>query len=670
MAIYECSVPYLVELGNKYFISIDSFGVCALDVNDSPFYIGFDEKYYYAGNDLGATYDKERSTFVVWAPLASMVLLKISTDGGKKFVYYEMTRELKGTYRITLNGNYEFAIYNYVVENSGVVKVTIDPYAKASTPNGKNSVVVNLKKTKIDFEEKNLPYYENYVDAIIYELSVRDFTINPNTNIEKKGKYLGLSEEKRTTVAGNPAGLDYLKFLGITHVQLMPIYDFKTVDEENPDSSYNWGYDPMQYFVPEGSYSSDVHDPYSRIIELKKMVKAFHHNKIKVNMDVVFNHVYQYQFSSFESIVPNYYFRRNNNGTMSNGSFCGNDLASERKMVSKLIIDASLYWINEYGIDGFRFDLMGIIDKYTLMKIYREATKIKPDFMFYGEGWNMPTNLPEDTKSTMNNAKSLPHVAFFNDTFRDIVKGPTNESDFHVPGYITGDFSYRDGFKFVFLGSCLPRLYNNKFLSANQSINYVECHDNGTLYDKIVASMEIEDEQTVCRIVNSINGIVIFAFGIPFIHMGQEIGQSKNMHQNTYKSGDKYNMFQYELLDKRLYMAQYVKSMIEARKRANFVHVFSSEDIQKLVNYKDLENGALCARFENVKVEDQIETIVVILNPSKETLYFNNNKYLELVTGDCGYIKNDRISQKNVIIPPHSLYGYVEKENDLGDKTL
>lgn len=665
VGILECSSPIQIEFGDRYFISIDPYGTCPLEVNDAPLFPGFDEKYYYSGNDLGATYAKDSTTFVLWAPISSSVFLKYSTDGGKTYKYVPMEREPKGTYRIKINENLDGAYYNYVVENSGVTRTTIDPYGKGSTANGIHSVVINPKQIRIDLEEKDLPTYENYVDCIIYECGVRDMTINDNTNIVNKGKYLGLSEEKRITKGGHPAGLDYIKFLGITHLQLLPIYDFKTVDEENPELSYNWGYDPMQYFVPEGSFCTNIKDPYSRIIELKRMVKALHHNKIKVNMDVVFNHVYEYQFSSFEAIVPNYYFRKNNNGTMSNGSFCGNDVASERKMVSKLIIDACLYWIKEFGIDGFRFDLMGIIDKFTIMKIYREAVKLKSDFMVYGEGWNMPTNLPDNQKASMDNAKTLPYIGFFNDTFRDIVKGPTGESDFQVPGYFTGDLSYRDGFKYAFLGACKHRLYANKFINANQSINYVECHDNGTLYDKVVASANIEEESSILRLICSINSVVLLSFGVPFIHMGQEIGQTKNMHQNTYKSGDKYNMMRYDLLDKRWNMAQYFSSITGARKIFDYAKEFRSEIIEKLGDYEDLDNGGIILMYHKPN-SSKIDYYVVI-NPTSETYFYGLDNYVTQIVGEAGYIKNSKIKVKNLSIPGYSIYGYrndcVEDEN-------
>lgn len=666
IAVYDCLTPYEIELGHFYDIVIESFGTTPLNVNNATSFSTFDDKFYYPGEDLGAHYHKDYTEFVLWAPLASQVLIKLSNinkNCGEQFL--EMKRETKGIYRLKVDGNLDGAIYNYLVTNSGVAKLTTDPYAKGSTPNGASSVVINFKKIKIDLEEENLPKYENYVDTIIYELHVRDFTIDENTNIQNKGKYLGLAEEHRTTVGGNPAGLDYLKYLGITHVQLLPIYDYKTVDELNTKTTYNWGYDPQQYFVPEGGFASNVEDPYSRIIELKKMVKALHHANIKVVMDVVYNHVYDYQFSAFEDVVPNYYFRRNRNGLMSNGSFCGNDVASEKKMVSKMIIDACNFWISEYGIDGFRFDLMGIVDKYTLMKIYRDATNKKSDFILYGEGWNMPTALDENIRSSMNNAFVLPHVGFFNDSFRDIIKGPTSENDFQVPGYLTGDLSYRDGFKFSFLGSILSRTFNKKFLTANQSINYVECHDNASLFDKIVAATDFEEELVILRILKSCNAATILSYGVPFIHAGQEIGHTKNMHQNTYNTGDKYNKFRYDVLDKRFGYAEFLRSLIVFRKEFLPLHHFKGEQIIADGVFEDLPNGGLKLDFTNTEDTKNLKNVSIIVNPTPETMYYEFEEEKSVIISDAGYSNKSNIFVKNATIPSFSIFAYGDIENKI-----
>lgn len=661
IVVYDLKPAYKITFGHRYNIVIESFGTVALDVNDMSLSDSFDEEYYYDGDDLGAIFYPAYTSFVLWAPLAASVVLKVSKDHGKTWHLYEMIREPKGIYRLELDGNYDGAYYNYIVENSGVSKLTIDPYAKGSTANGTSSVVINFKKVKLDLEEDDLPVTKNYTDAVIYETHVRDFTIDDNTNIKNKGKFLGITEEKRTTNGGNPAGLDYLKYLGITHVQFLPLHDYKTVDELNPDLKYNWGYDPWQYFVPEGSFASELENPYSRIIDLKKMVKALHHNGIKVTADVVFNHVYNYQFHPFEDIVPNYYFRKNANGTASNGSFCGDDLASERKMVAKLIVDACIYWVKEFGIDGYRFDLMGIIDKHTMNRIYRECVAIKPDFMIYGEGWNMPTALDNSIKTTMDNALSLPKMSFFNDAFRDITKGATSESDFYKRGYLTGDLSFAEGFKFAFMGSCINYIFPKKFINANQSINYVECHDNGTLYDKIVAC-GYEEEKDILRILKLINAVILFSFGVPFFHMGQEIGLSKNMHQNTYNKGDKYNKMRWNVVDERFEYVTFLSSLIKYRKTHEFLREFDTTIIDKSIDIVNLKNNVLKITYLNGMVNGVNKKIVLIINPTNEVFYYSNNNIINFIAGDGGYLENSTYKMKTLMVTPNSFDLFYEEE--------
>ena len=661
IVVYDLKPAYKITFGHRYNIVIESFGTVALDVNDMSLSDSFDEEYYYDGDDLGATFYPAYTSFVLWAPLAASVVLKVSKDHGKTWHLYEMIREPKGIYRLELDGNYDGAYYNYIVENSGVSKLTIDPYAKGSTANGTSSVVINFKKVKLDLEEDNLPVTKNYTDAVIYETHVRDFTIDDNTNIKNKGKFLGIAEEKRTTNGGNPAGLDYLKYLGITHVQFLPLYDYKTVDELNPDLKYNWGYDPWQYFVPEGSFASELENPYSRIIDLKKMVKALHHNGIKVTADVVYNHVYNYQFHPFEDVVPNYYFRKNANGTASNGSFCGDDLASERKMVAKLIVDACIYWVKEFGIDGYRFDLMGIIDKHTMNRIYRECVAIKPDFMIYGEGWNMPTALDNSIKTTMDNALSLPKMSFFNDAFRDITKGATSESEFYKRGYLTGDLSFVEGFKFAFMGSCINYIFPKKFINANQSVNYVECHDNGTLYDKIVAC-GYEEEKDILRILKLINAVILFSFGVPFFHMGQEIGLSKNMHQNTYNKGDKYNKMRWNIVDERFEYVTFLSSLIKYRKTHEFLREFDTTTIDKSIDIVNLKNNVLKITYLNGMVNGVNKKIVLIINPTNEVFYYSNNNTINFIAGDGGYLENSTYKMKTLMVTPNSFDLFYEEE--------
>ncbi|MBP5694808.1 MAG: type I pullulanase [Bacilli bacterium] len=660
ICLIECRTKFPIVLGKEYVVRCRNFGMCSLNVNDATSFDHFDEEYFYAKNDLGATYSREQTTFKVWAPLASKVSLFIRKKETEVFKTYKMIRGQNGVFEITLKGDYDGYFYRYLVTNSGLAQLTTDPYAKGSSANGKDSCVIDPEQIKVDLSEKKLPTYKDYTDTIIYELNVRDFTIDKSTNIQNKGKYLGLTEEGRKTKDGNKAGLDYLEDLGITHVQLLPIYDFKTVDELNPDKEYNWGYDPQQYFVPEGSYSTNPNNGYTRVIEIKKMIQAIHKKGIKVNMDVVFNHVYSYENSVFEKIVPNYYFRKNSNGTMCNGSGCGNDLATERKMVRKLIIDSLIYWVKEYGIDGFRFDLMGLIDIDTIKIALKEVRKLKPDAMIYGEGWDMYTNLSKEKKTTILNSDKVADVAFFNDAFRDIVRGNNDLANFNC-GYLLGNTNYLEGFKFVTLGSCVDYCYNPRFISANQSINYLECHDNCTLFDKITAIHVNESEDIKFKILKMANFSVLFSFGIPFIHAGQEIGLSKQMHDNTYNEGDKYNKFDYSILDERIDLFNYLKSLIQLRKSMNLQRFVSnnSDTIEDTNYFENLDNDALAIYLSDPNGSER--KFNIYYNPTEEDLKIQFDEYNRLIVCEKGYIKDCQKTLKEITISPYCVYVFEGK---------
>jgi len=660
ICLVECKTKFPIVLGKKYLVRCRDLGICALNVNDATSFERFDDEFYYDKNDLGANYTREETTFKVWAPLASQVTLFIRKKHGEVFKTFKMNRGQNGVYEITLKGDYDGYFYRYQVTNSGLTQITTDPYAKGSSANGKDSCVIDPEQIKIDLAEDNLKHYKDYTDTIIYELNVRDFTIDKTTNIEAKGKYLGLAEEGRRTKGGNKAGLDYLEDLGITHVQLLPIYDFKTVDELNPDKEYNWGYDPQQYFVPEGSYSTDPNNGYRRIIEVKKMIQAFHKKGIKVNMDVVFNHVYNYEDSVFEKIVPNYYFRKNSNGTMCNGSGCGNDLATERKMVRKLIIDSLVYWVKEYGIDGFRFDLMGLIDIDTIKIATKRIRELKSDAMIYGEGWDMYTNLAKEKKTTINNSFKLPEIAFFNDTFRDIVRGSNDLSTFNF-GYLLGNTDYLEGFKYVTLGSCVDYCYEKRFASANQSINYLECHDNCTLFDKISAIHIEKDDEDKFKLLKLANFGILLSFGIPFIHAGQEIGLSKQMHDNTYNEGDEFNMFDYKLLDERTELFNYLKSLISFRRKMNINHFVSnsSKDIEGTNYFTNLDNNALLISLDDPNGSGR--KLVIVYNPTDDYLEVEFNNKCRLIVGEDGYIPNSKIYLNKITLPAYCAYVFEGK---------
>ncbi len=607
LAIIDFRLENDLELGHSYFLVVYGYGILPLDVTEATGFPDFDLKYYYDGDDLGCTYTKKRTSFVVWAPLASSVNLLIRKEKQDGYDRFKMNREDKGIYRLELDGNYENYRYLYEITNNETTHNVTDIYAKASTLNGKESVVLDFKKIKVDSRRDCLPILNSPTDAIIYECHVRDMTIDGGSDIVNKGTFKGLAERGRTTEGGHPAGFDYIKSLGITHLQLLPIYDYKTVNEEEPDSSYNWGYDPQQYFVPEGSFGSKREDPTSRIRDLKEMVAEFHKEGIRIVMDVVYNHVFEYETSIFERVVPNYFFRKRYNGTMANTSGCGNDLASERPMVRKLIVDACKWWIDEYSIDGFRFDLMGIITVDCLNEIKDYARSVDKNFLLYGEGWNMGGDLAVPL-GHMGNFAMLQDFAFFNDHFRECTKR-----------YLTGDTSIFGAFKHAFVSSSLHYILPAKFLNANQTINYVECHDNATFYDYIDHShpdWSVDEKLDICKLGFK---TVLYSFGIPFIHMGQEIGQSKWGEDNTYNKGDRWNKFSYSLLDKRYDMVEEFMEAVEFRKKTPPLHFYDPRVIESCFDIRDygmMMNGF----FHDPLSYSPYKNLSLFLNPTFESM--------------------------------------------------
>lgn len=659
LVIYECKTENPIELGNSYSITIKDFGITPLIVEDAVDFDDFDKKYTYNGDDLGFTYNKDFTKFKIWAPLASSVTLLIRKSKKERFSSYRLERKEQGVFEIVLKGDYDGYCYRYRVVNNGISVITTDPYGKASSANGKDSCVVDFSKTKIDLKENCLPFLDNYINAVIYELNIRDFTINQNTNIQNKGKFLGMIEENKVTKGGNSCGFDYLKSLGVTHLQLLPIFDFKTVDELNSDTTYNRGYDPQQYFVPEGSYSLDPNDPYSRIVELKKMISKFHEIGIKINMDVVFNHVYEVEFSSFQKVVPNYFFRRKKNGTLSNGSYCGNDVDTKRPMVRKMIVDATKFWIEEYGIDGFRFDLMGLIDIETMNEIINVVKSIKPDAMIYGEGWNMNTELLDREKASIYNSFKLPKVAFFNDVFRDVIRG---RNDGNEAGYCLGNLSFKEGFKYAFLGSTTSYCYEPRFLTANQSLNYVECHDNKTLYDRIKVTFGENDEEAILDTIKLINGIIAFSYGISFYHAGQEIGISKFGEDNTYNMGDKYNQFDWAIFDKRIDMVKAFKSILHFKNIIIKNKFFKKQELEENVYFIDLNNGGLIIKIKHFNKD--FENAIIAINPTFEPIDIELGDYYRVVVANAGASLNSSIYVKNTTLNAHELNIFMKKMED------
>ena len=645
---YELGVSYRLLIGSLPFDTVDTSGV--VDFPD------FDDRYAYEGNDLGAIYDKDETNFAVWAPLAEFVDLKLFEPNGETKIL-PMTRTDKGVYRIKVKGDLLNYKYHYIVNNNGVVAEVNDPYAKGTSLNSKYSVVIDydllLKKPRISPKTQ----FNNYVDALIYETHIRDINEGNNNDVENKGKYLGFVEENRKTKGGNPAGLDYLKYIGVTHVQIQPILDFDSVDDVDTKKWYNWGYDPISFFALEGSYSIHPEDAMSRLYEFREMVDKLHQNDIRLVVDVVYNHIYEYENSVLEKLVPHYYFRKRRNGLLANASGCGNDFASEKKMARKMILDSVSYLFSHFDIDGLRFDLMGLLDIETVKAAYQIAKGFKKDLLFYGEGWNMGEELPAEQRANKDNYAVLKEFAFFNDSYRDIVKGPSAPYNLHEKGYICGNTSYQFGLDYAFHACVLNLSYQPMFETANQSINYLECHDNNTLFDKLLVSNCKEEEKTLLDRVMLANSILLLSYGVPFVHMGQEIGLSKDGLDNTYKTLGVNNM-DYHLLDERFDMVNRFRLMNSLRRKLGYLKLFNSEDMKDYFEISHWDNGVyvLVARNKNVYANEK--EFVIMLNPTDKAVSFELDDYYTVLEG-----VNDEqmINIKNGFLPGCKLFMLFKK---------
>lgn len=590
----------------KVYKVVDAYGLsCYLDFSKLSMCEEFDELYFYDHNDLGNQYTKEKTTFKVWAPLATGVILKVMKWNGETELF-PMKRQKKGIYFVEVCEDLELEQYVYLIRHTNSYEVTLDPYAYSSSSNGRASIIVDLEK--VPCRQFDLPVLEKMTDMVIYETSVRDFSMSSTSGMKNKGKFLAFTELNTSTDSGNPTGLDYLSCLGITHLQLMPIADFATVDEKNPLELYNWGYDPLAYNVTEGSYVTDPDDGYMRITEAQRMVEALHSRGIRVVMDVVFNHMHDVNINALERTVPYYFFRRNEDGSLSNGSWCGNDLNTTALMCRKYILDMCRRWQVLYGIDGFRFDLMGIIDQETMKLVDAQGKALDPSFVVYGEGWNMPTALDEEMRTTIQNNLKTPYIGFFNDFFRDTLRG-TNQME--TKGYFSGDtYKTNDAMKAI--------CNLDMFAKITQSINYVECHDNATCYDKLQISNYDESEKIRKRRSRLMMAAVILSQGVPFLHSGQEFFRTKGGLSNTYNAGDQVNALDWNRKDMEIDTTQFVQFLIHLRKNNPCFRYGSYDMIRKNVKTENINHRMI--KYSLHQNEGEYKDFIIYFNASLETL--------------------------------------------------
>ena len=586
---------------------------------DSPEFIS---KYTYTGNDLGVTYTKKATTLRVWAPTATAVNVVTYKESNSPYSSGKLTPmkyDVKGTWVATLKGDQDGTVFNYRVQVNGFNNEAVDPYVRATTVNGLRGVIVDLSSTNPKGWGMTKPRFSgNPTDAIIYELHVRDLSMDASSGFPaaQKGKYIAFTNTK-TSHNGQKTGVAAIKDLGVTHVELLPIFDFATVDENNP--TFNWGYDPQNYNVPEGSYSADPTNPKLRITELKSAILSLHKQGLRINMDAVYNHVSNASSFSQNLIVPNYFFRRDDNGNITSGSGCGNDVASERPMVRKFIVDSVKYWANEYNMDGFRFDLMGLMDIKTINEITTALNKIDPTILVIGEGWNMGT-LPANQRANQLNIEKLSRVSHFNDQIRDGIKGSVFDSA--DTGFATGKFTSKMNVMAGIVGNID---YSTEIVTKwttttpGQSVNYVESHDNMTLADKITASVKDVTPADVAKLSQLAGSMALLSQGLPFMQAGQEFLRSKGGDTNSYKSSDLVNSLKWSTKATNASTVKFYQGLIALRKAHPAFRMTTTDQVRKNLAFLTSPEGTIAYSLDGSAVKDPASTLVVVHNANTST---------------------------------------------------
>ncbi|MBQ3559605.1 MAG: type I pullulanase [Agathobacter sp.] len=588
----------------------------------------------YNGNDLGAVYAKQSTQFRLWAPTAERVQICFyaTGDGSEAVETQDMQPDEGGTWVYTKSGDLHQLYYTYLVTVNGKTQETNDPYGKATGVNGKRSMVVNLEKTNPEgFEEDHGPEVKKWTDIVVYELSVLDTTSAENTGVVNKGKYIGLTETGTKTPEGIPTGLDHILDLGVTHVQIMPSYDFGSIDESKPEEpQYNWGYDPINYNVPEGSFSTDPFHGEVRIKEYKEMVQSFHKHGLGVIMDVVYNHTYDIENNCFQKCVPDYYYRMTEDGEYSDASACGNEVASDHPMVRKFIIDSLKYWVSEYHIDGFRFDLMGVLDIETMNQAAVELKKINPSIIIYGEGWTGgPSTIPDEERALKCNVPALVDVGAFSDDIRDAVRGDVFIED--EIGFISGRQNMENDIRYSVVGATRHPEVDYEAYEYSEGpwaknpvdiVNYVSCHDNLTLWDKISVSCPKATREEKLSMNRLATAMVFTAQGIPFFLSGEEFARTKPIEgtdevcENSYNMPFYTNVMRYESVEENRELYEYYKGLIAFRKAHEGLRFGTTEEVQEHLHFV---NG-LPKNVVAFTIKTDEETIFVVYNGNKKAV--------------------------------------------------
>ncbi len=615
-------------------LAILTCGVITSCQNDPPVpdYTSFDDYPVYTGTDLGLTYYPNQSTFKVWAPAAEALQIHFyeAGEGGEPIRTLQLDRADQGVWELKLQEDLVGLFYAFQAKYDGEWKAEVtDPYVKAVGVNGLRGQVIDMHRTNPKgWEDDERPPLNNFNEIIIYEMHVRDMTVHPSSGSGYPGEYFGLIESGTRSPQGETTGIDHYKELGITHVHLIPVFDHRSIDESNTKvAQYNWGYDPLNYNVPEGSYSSDPYDGLMRISEFKKMVKTFHENGIRVILDVVYNHTGQSEESVFNQLVPGYYYRQREDGSFSDASACGNETASERAMFRKYMIESMRYWVEEYHMDGFRVDLMGIHDIETMNAVAEELHSIDPTIFIYGEGWKAGDSpLPDEQLALKANTPQLEGVAAFSDDVRDAIKGHVFTAD--ASGFISGNEEVKESIKFGIVAATEhPQVdYANVNYSEaawapgpDQCMTYVSCHDNHTLWDRLTLSRPDASEAERILMHKLAGTMVLTSQGISFLHAGVDLLRTKNGVENSFESPDAINQIDWNRKTQYKDVFEYYQSLIQLRKAHSAFRMTRTADIQKNLSFVDTEGELLVAySLDGEAVGDSWKKIFVAFNGSDE----------------------------------------------------
>ena len=590
--------------------------------------LNYPEYPVYEGTDLGLSYTPAQSVFKVWSPSAERMTLRIyeQGEGGNPVLDRSMTQDRDGVWSVTVKEDLIGKFYTFQVRANGTDLLEVpDPYAKAVGVNGKRGMVADLAATNpAGWENDARPPLESFADVVLYELHIRDLSMHENSGIEQKGKFLGLTENGTLSPLGEKTGLDHIKELGVTHLHLLPCYDYKSVDESNLQANqFNWGYDPQNYNTPEGGYSTNPYDGSVRIREFKQMIQKLHAEGLRVIMDVVYNHTYETETSNFNQLVPGYYYRQNEEGGFSDASACGNETASERAMFRKFMIESVKFWVEEYHVDGFRFDLMGIHDIETMNLISEELHRIDPSIFLYGEGWTAGGSpLPDEERALKANTTRLRGIAAFSDDIRDGIRGHVFTPE--QKGFVSGQPGLAESIKFGVVASTdHPQIHYDSINYSHapwanhpvQAISYASCHDNHTLWDRLeINSPEADEAQRIKMQLLALT-IVLTSQGVPFLHAGSEMLRTKGGEENSFASPDEINRLDWSRKSRYREVFEYVRSLIQLRKGHPAFRMTTTESVQKNLGFLATDHENVVAfELQGLAVGDSWKRILVAYN--------------------------------------------------------